>query len=153
LPTISGYGFLGTQGFTNDLAKLEFFPLSYLGLRVSVPLSDWFTRAPQLQQQALQLDKSENALRSLRQTIRYEQKNAQITLQNSLRTAKIQQQNIAIAEEVIATTTSRFKQGQATQQDVLNAESTLRETQTNYLQALYDFLVAKLDWEKANGML
>lgn len=153
LPTISGYGFLGTQGFTNDLAKLEFFPLSYLGVRVSVPLSDWFTRAPQLQQQALQLDKSENTLRSLRQTIRYELQNAQTTLQNSLRTAKIQQQNIAIAEEVVATTTSRFKQGQATQQDVLNAESTLRETQTNYLQALYDFLVAKLDWEKANGIL
>jgi outer membrane protein TolC len=152
-PTLSGYGFLGTQGFTNDLARLQFFPLSYLGVRVSVPLSDWFVRAPLVQQQSLQLDKNENTLRSLRQSIAYELANTQTSLKNSLRAAKIQQENITIAEEVVATTTSRFKQGQATQQDVLNAELTLRDTQTSYLQALYDFLVAKLDWEKANGTL
>ena len=153
LPTLSGYGFLGTQGLTNDLSKLVFYPLSYLGVRLSVPISDWFVRTPLVQQQALQLDKNENTLRSLRQTITYELANTQTTLKNSLRAAKIQQENIIIAEEIVATTTSRFKQGQATQQDVLNAELTLRETQGGYLQALYDFLVAKLDWEKANGML
>lgn len=153
LPTLSGYGYLGTQGLTNDLSKLEFFPLSYLGVRVSVPLADWFTRTPALQQQAFQLDKSENNLRTIRQTAAYELMNTQTTLKNSYSSIRIQKENIAIAEEVVATATSRFKQGQAAQQEVLEAESTLRDTQLNYLQALYDALVAKLDWEKANGML
>ncbi len=153
LPTVSGYGYLGTQGLTNDLSKLVFYPLSYLGVRVSVPLADWFTRTPALQQQAYQLDKSENNLRNLRQTTTYELLNTQSTLKNAYSSIRIQKENVAIAEEVVATATSRFKQGQAAQQEVLEAESTLRDTQLNYLQALYDALVAKLDWEKANGML
>jgi outer membrane protein len=153
LPTLSGYGYLGTQGLTNDLSKLEFFPLSYLGVRVSVPLADWFTRTPALQQQAYQLDKSENNLRNLRQTTTYELLNTQSALKNAYSSIRIQKENVAIAEEVVATATSRFKQGQAAQQEVLEAESTLRDTQLNYLQALYDALVAKLDWEIANGML
>ncbi len=152
-PTLSGYGFLGTQGFANDVSKLNFFPLSYLGLRVNVPIMDWFTRTPLVQQQALQLDKNENTLRSLRQTMQYELSNTQTSLKNSLRAVQIQKENIGIAEEVLSTTTTRFKQGQATQQDVLNAEQTLRDTQGSYLQAVYDVLVAKLDWEKANGRL
>jgi outer membrane protein TolC len=153
LPTVSGYGYLGTQGLTNDLSKLVFYPLSYLGVRVSVPLADWFTRTPALQQQAFQLDKSENNLRNLRQTTTYELLNTQSALKNAYSSIRIQKENVAIAEEVVATATSRFKQGQAAQQEVLEAESTLRDTQLNYLQALYDALVAKLDWEKANGML
>ncbi len=153
LPTLSGYGFLGTQGFGNDVGAISFFPLSYVGVRASIPIADWFTRTATIQQQALQLDKSENNLRNIRQTAVYELQNTQTALQNAVQTVKIQKENIAIAEEVIASTTTRFKQGQATQQEVLDAESTLRDTQLSYLQALYDALVAKLDWEKANGML
>jgi outer membrane protein TolC len=152
-PSLTGYGFLGTQGLTNDISKLEFFPLSYVGLRINVPLSDWLTRTPLVQQQLLALDKNENTLRSLRRTIQYDLVNTQTTLQNALRAAMIQKENIGIAEEVVATTTVRFKQGQATQQDVLNAEQTLRDTEAAYLQAVYDFLVAKLEWQKANGRL
>jgi outer membrane protein TolC len=152
-PSLSGYGFLGTQGFANDISRLTFFPISYLGLRVNIPLSDWFTRTPLVQQQSLQLDKNENTLTSLRQTLRYELENTQTTLKNAFRAAMIQKENIAIAEEIVSTTTTRFKQGQATQQDVLNAEETFRNTQASYLQAVYDVLVAKLDWEKANGNL
>jgi outer membrane protein len=153
LPTLAGYGYLGTQGFANELSSLQFFPLSYLGLRISIPIADWVTRAPLVQQQALQLDKNENTLRSLRQSATYELANTQISLKNAWQNASIQRENIGIAEEVVTSATIRYKQGQALQQEVLEAESTLRETQLNYLQALYDALVAKLDWEKANGML
>lgn len=153
LPTLSGYGFLGTQGFGNEFGTINFFPLSYIGVRASIPLADWFTRTSTIQQQALQLDKTENTLRNLRQTALYQLEETQTALQNAVQSVKIQKENIVIAEEVIATTTTRFKQGQATQQEVLDAENTLRDTQVNYLQALYDALVAKLDWERANGML
>jgi outer membrane protein len=35
----------------------------------------------------------------------------------------------------------------------MNAETSLREAQTNYYGALYDALVAKVDFEKAKGTL
>jgi outer membrane protein len=153
LPTLSAFGYLSTQGFANELSSIKFFPLSYVGVRLNVPIADWFTRTPVIQQQALQLDRNENTMRTLRQTAVYELANTQLLLKNAWQNARIQQENIAIAEEVVSTTTARYKQGQATQQEVLDAESTLRETQLSYLQAVYDALVAKLDWEKANGMM
>jgi outer membrane protein TolC len=37
--------------------------------------------------------------------------------------------------------------------EVLNAETSSREAQTNYFTALYDFLIAKVDQDKATGKL
>jgi outer membrane protein TolC len=47
----------------------------------------------------------------------------------------------------------RYQNALATYQEVLDAENTLKDTEFNYLQALYAFLVADLDWKKANGKL
>jgi outer membrane protein TolC len=152
-PKLSGYGFIGTQGFGNELGAVGFFPLSYVGMRASVPIADWLTRSATIQRQALQLDKSENALRNLRQTALYELESALVQVRNAVQSVKIQRENVAIAEEIVAATAARFRQGQATNQEVLAAESTLRDTQTLYLQSLFDALVAKLDWKKANGAL
>jgi outer membrane protein TolC len=122
-------------------------------MRASVPIADWLTRSATIQRQALQLDKSENALRNLRQTALYELESALVQVRNAVQSVKIQRENVVIAEEIVAATAARFRQGQATNQEVLDAESTLRDTQTLYLQSLFDALVAKLDWKKANGAL
>jgi outer membrane protein TolC len=37
--------------------------------------------------------------------------------------------------------------------EVINAEASLKEAQTNYYAALYDALVARIDLDKALGLL
>jgi outer membrane protein TolC len=36
---------------------------------------------------------------------------------------------------------------------MVTAETTLKEAQTNYYNALYDAIVSKIDFDKANGTL
>jgi outer membrane protein TolC len=36
---------------------------------------------------------------------------------------------------------------------MVTAETTLKESQTNYFSALYDAIVSKIDFDKANGTL
>jgi outer membrane protein TolC len=152
LPTVSAYGTAAVQALGESFPG-NWFPLVYVGLRVNVPLSDWFVRTPAIQQQTLQVSKSENSLASLRQTIANEVQTTQTNLANATRNAQLQRENVSIAEELVQTATNRYKQGVGTNQEVIDAEFTLRETQTQYLQALYDALIARLEFDKAMGNL
>jgi outer membrane protein TolC len=58
-----------------------------------------------------------------------------------------------LAEEIVQEATVRYQNGMATFQEVLDAETTLKDTEFNYLQAMYAFLLSELDWKKANGKL
>ena len=47
----------------------------------------------------------------------------------------------------------KYKEGVGSNIEVLNAETSFREAQTNYFASLYDFLIAKVDQDKALGRL
>jgi outer membrane protein len=154
LPTLSAYGFLGTQSFRETFGfDGQWYAASYVGVKLNVPVLEWLTRAPQMQQQSLAMLKSEQTLAGLAQTIRYEIQNTSTTVLNTARNLNLQRENVGIAEELLQSVTARYKQGTAPQQEVIEAESTLRDTQTQYAQALHDFFVAKIQWERALARL
>jgi len=47
----------------------------------------------------------------------------------------------------------KYQQGVGSNLEVLNAEASIKESQTNYFAALYNALIAKVELEKANGTL
>jgi outer membrane protein len=47
----------------------------------------------------------------------------------------------------------KFELGAGTSLEVTDAETSLKDSQTNYLNALYDAWVARIDLEKALGTL
>jgi len=58
-----------------------------------------------------------------------------------------------VAREVYNNTTLQYQQGIANMSDLLNAESSFKEAQTNYTNSLLNFLIAQLDLEKSKGTL
>ena len=56
-----------------------------------------------------------------------------------------------LAEEVYNTTRIKYKEGVGSNLEVMNAEASLKEAQTNYFSALYDAITSKVDLEKALG--
>jgi len=65
----------------------------------------------------------------------------------------VQHDNLDLANDVYNTIYLQYKAGVKTYLDVIIAESDLRTTQVNYLNALYEVLSSKLDVEKALGTL
>lgn len=155
IPQVAFFGYVGGQGFSNDanVFATKWNQVTYIGLRLSVPVFDGFQKAAMAQQQKLNLKKNANNLRMIEQTVGYQLQSSALNLANAARNVKMQQQNMALAEEIVTDVKVRYQNAFATYQDVIDAENMLKEAEVLYFTALHDYLVAEVDWKKANGQL
>ena len=58
-----------------------------------------------------------------------------------------------LAEEVYKVTVIKYQQGVGSNIEVINADASFKESQTNYYAALYDALIASVDLEKSYGKI
>jgi outer membrane protein len=155
IPTILGYGQLGGLGLDNNnlFQKSVWYWNDYIGLQLNVPIFDGLQKLAQMQQQKLAIRKNQNNINNLRETINYQLQTSSVNYVNTYENLKLIKENVTLAEEVVDEVNTRYKNSMATYQEVFDAENTLKDTNFNYLQALYSFLLADLDWKKANGKL
>lgn len=155
IPTVSGYGYIGGQGLANDklFVKDKWFWASYVGLRVNVPIFDGLQKVSLVKQQKLLVSRNENNINSIRNNINYQLQNAAINYSNAASNLSLIKENVSLAEDVVKDVNTRYQNALATYQEVLDSENTLKETEFNYLQALYAYLLSELEWKKANGKL
>jgi outer membrane protein TolC len=154
IPTLS---FFGNYGYTlYNQAKLfepggNWQKSALMGVSLNVPIFDGFQRRNRLKQAEITLQKNENDLQNLKMGLALEEQNAKISLRNNLLTLANQRSNMELAEEVYNTARIKYNEGVGSSLEVMDAESSLREAQTNYFTALYDAMTARVDLEKALG--
>jgi len=124
-----------------------------IGLNVSVPVFDGFARAARIQRARLELQKSETQLEGLKLNIDNEVQTARNNLNNALSTLDIQKRNMELAEKVYGQTRKKYEIGSGSQTEITNADADLRVAQSNYISALYDAIIARIDFMKATGKL
>jgi outer membrane protein TolC len=78
---------------------------------------------------------------------------ARISLENSVARMSTQKENMGLAEEVFEISRAKYQQGLGSNLEVIEAENSYKTSQTNYYNALYEALVAKIDYQKALGRL
>jgi outer membrane protein len=129
------------------------FPSSQIGLRVSVPIFDGFARDARIQRAKLELQQTENRIEDLKQTIDRDVQQAINNYSSSLATLDNQKRNMELAEKVYSQTKKKYEIGTGSTTEINNADAELRIAQTNYINALYDAIIAKVDFLKATGKL
>lgn len=157
LPSLSAFGSYGVNAARDEFNFFRsgepWFKTSIVGLSLSIPIFDGLQRQRRVEQARLNLLKTQRQMEYLQQSIDLEQQQAFTTLRNSLLAMEAQKENMALAEQVYNTTKKKYEQGVGTNIEIINAESALKEAQTNYFSALYDAMVAKVDYLKAIGKL
>ncbi|MPR34150.1 TolC family protein [Cytophagaceae bacterium SJW1-29] len=156
LPTASAFATYGYNTGRNDFSDVftqKWFNNSTIGLNIQIPIFDGLTKKYQLQQSQITLDKLNQSRNLLSQSIDLQVQQANIGLTNSLQTLATQQRNVDLAQEVVRVSKIKYQEGVGSNIEVINAESSLKEAQTNYFAALYDVLIAKVDLSKARGEL
>ncbi len=157
IPNISAFGtyqrVMGAQQFNTILDANRWFPTSFVGLRMSIPIFDGLRKSYLIQQNRVQLRQIENQQLFLQENIEVERFQAKTTLRNSLRTLAVQEENMELAREVFDMTKIKYQEGVGSNLEVVDADSALKEAESNYFSALYDALIAKVDLEKALGIL
>jgi outer membrane protein TolC len=155
LPSLSAFANYNLNYFNNNFSKLysQNFPSSYAGLTLSFPIFQGGRRVQEIRGANLQLERLSYNFISLRDSIQTEYTQALATYKSHLQDYFTQRENLDLATDVYNTIQLQYKAGIKTYLDVIIAESDLRATQVNYLNALYEVLSSKLDIEKALGVL
>lgn len=154
-PKLTGYARYGTVGFGQTLgpAFSDLSPYSAIGLKLTIPIFDFFKRNAQYNQAKY---KSLNAVENLKLDegkYRLEYENARTKLVKAQSNVENDKRNIELAQSVFKTTDLQYTKGVTDLTDWLNARNSIKEAQNNYLNSLYSFYQARLDLEKAGGTL
>ena len=169
IPSIVAIGNLGYATQSPDLMGLfqtntnladngqfgpdSWYAYKFFGLNISVPLFSGTQRAFKIQQEKINLMKIENGMKQLRAGVDLEARQAMISYRNGISGMAAQKQNIALAENIAKVAQIKYEQGLGSNLEVIDAETSLKESQINFYNALYDALVARVNLDKAYGNL
>jgi outer membrane protein TolC len=154
LPSVFFSGSLGANHGNRQFNPFQnWFGLSTLTLGVNVPIYDSGIRKTQAQREQLNLIKLDNGAEQLKESFELQNSQAITNLTNGIQTLDVQQSNVDLAKEVLRVSNIKYKAGVGSNIEVINAEASLKESQTNYFAALYDVLIAKVDLDLARGDL
>lgn len=157
LPTLVAYGSYSYAGYGNDLSYLNktktWFPTEVIGATLSLNLFDGLQRHYKIQQAKLDFKKGENNMKNLQLAIELEGTSAAINYNNAVSSLQVQKRNLDLAKNIYTVSQKKYEQGVGSNLEVINAQASLKESETNYFNAIYDLMVYKIDYLKATGSL
>ena len=154
LPTLAAVGVYGQTGFGSFSDDFyEFYPLSYVGVQLSMPVFDGLSKRSQRAQKQIEQKQTQAQLAQLRQAVDNDMANAQAKLQTQMVVVANQQRALQLAKEVYDNVLMQYREGLVAVRDVLDSEQDLRTAQTDYLNAWIQVRLAELERQKAAGTL
>lgn len=137
----------------NFLGKGDWFSVSNINLNVSIPIFNGFFTKSKIQEARIEVDKVNNQIESLRLWIDNDVEAARNNYRNAIATMDFQKKNMELAEKIYQQTKKKYEVGTGTQIEIVSAQTEMKSAQTNYVSALYDAIIAKVDYLKATGKL
>jgi len=156
LPTLVAYGSLSAQAQRNEFnffSGEKWYPIGIVGLSLQVPIFDGLQKHYRVQQARLEVVKTENSLKEASRGLELEYESAKTSLENSLDILDRRKENIELARRVFDVSGKKFKAGTGSSYELIEAETALMEAQANYYNALYNAMIAWVDYQKATGTL
>jgi outer membrane protein TolC len=157
MPTIDFVGNVRRSGAGNELNSVfnsnNWFGSSLLGVSMNIPIFDGLSKSARIQKNRVQINQIENQRFFLGESFKNEINTAKFNLENDLNILEVQQENLKLAEEVYDIARIKYQEGVGSNLEVVQADSDLITAEINYLAALYDGLISKVNLEKALGLL
>ncbi|KAA8485815.1 outer membrane protein TolC [Arcticibacter tournemirensis] len=155
LPTLSGFINYNFNYFNNDFGSLydRYFPNSVTGLTLSLPIFTGTRRIQEIRKSQLQERRIDLDLENTKNQIFTQYETALASYKANLNDWKTAKQNVELSRDVYNTIKLQYNEGIKTYLELMTAETDLRTSQVNYLNALYSLLSSKLDVQQALGTI
>ncbi|MES2567500.1 MAG: TolC family protein [Bacteroidota bacterium] len=157
MPTIVAYGSVSASGMGNDLNYVgiihKYYQTQLIGATLSLNVFDGLQRHNKIQQAKLDFKKGENSMKNLQLAIELEGASSAINFNNAVLSLQTQKRNLELAQNIYNVSQKKYEQGVGSNLEVINAQTSLKESETNYFNAVYDMLIYKIDYSKAIGTL
>jgi outer membrane protein TolC len=153
LVLVGGYSKQAQRNEFDIFGKGDWFTSSYLGLQLKVPIFNGFALRARVQKAKLELQKTQNQTEALKISIDNEVETAKNNFITAIASMDFQKKNMALAEKVYGQTKKKYEIGTGSATEINTAQLDLKTAQTNYLNALSEAIIAKIDFLKATGKL
>jgi outer membrane protein TolC len=162
LPTLAAYGsfqynaqrskFNFLDFDKNDVTK-QWYKVSLIGVTLNMNIFTGFQRVNRLEQAKITALKNQNNINNMALAAEMEANVASTSYSNAYASLLIQKKNMDLAQHVYDVAQKKYQSGVGSNLEIVTAETSLKEAQTNYFNATYDMLVAKIDYQKSIGTL
>ncbi len=154
-PKLSAYARYGGVSFGDKLNEVfgSVQSFSAIGVKMSASLFDGFKRISKSRQAKIEYLNAIENLKLDQSKFRMEVENAKTKSVKAQSSISDDLENVQLAESVFKTTDLQYKKGVTSLTEWLNAQSSLKEAQNNYLKSIVDYYLSSLDLEKASGTL
>lgn len=156
LPTLRGFASYSQQLQRNDLFdgnESPWFPVSIVGLTLNVPIFDGLEKKAKLDRAKISLEKNQLQKTMFENAMTLEVENAKIQLENARQTVNSRERAMNLANEIYQTAQIKYREGVGSSLEMSQAESDYYNAQTQYINALYDLIVAKTELDIALGKI
>jgi outer membrane protein len=131
----------------------QWFSTTFIGVKLAVPIFDGFARDARIKSARLSLQQTQNTMENLKLSIDQEVETARVNIATAVSSMDYQKRNMTLAEAVYNQTKLKFEQGLGSNTEITTAQSELTTAQNNYYAALYDAIIARVDFLRATGKL
>ena len=122
-----------------------------VGVSVSVDLWNWGATVDKTDQAEAQLEQAKDSYKIIKDNVVLEVNSNYLNLVQSKDKIAVADESVRQAQENYRVTDETFKKGLALNSDLLDSEVALLQSNTNYIQALVDYELAKAQLEKSIG--
>jgi len=149
------YGWNSGVNNTEELFDFSNNWLSFgaVGLSLQWDLFRGLYRSSKMQKNRIQIEQLEIQKEQLKSSIDMEINRAQNDLKSAKESLDVQKQNMELAASVYKQVEAKYNNGLASSRELLDAETSKKEAETNYYGSLYDAIIAKIELEKSLGIL
>jgi outer membrane protein len=131
----------------------DWFGISAFTLNLNIPIFQGFSANARIARAKLVLQQSLNQQQALKISIDNEIDSSKNNFNSAISNLDYQKKNMDLAENVFQQTKKKFETGTGSQTEINQAQTDLKAAQTNYINSLYNAIVAKVDFIKATGKL
>lgn len=127
------------------------FPATIWGVQLSIPIFDGGRKHYQYQQAKIGYLQTSNRIKQFELFASLELESARTRLNTAVEQVKIQEKNLALADEIYRISEAKYREGVGSSLELTNAETDRKNAQTNYLNSIYEVLIARIEFLRSNG--
>jgi outer membrane protein len=148
LPSLSGFYSTSRSGMGNELSSMDWYPSSYVGLQLSVPIFASGQRYSNIQKAKIDLEKARNTKEMVSDQLKMQDKQLRYNLGNANLQYKSQKGNVEVSKRVYLSVENKYKQGMASSLELTQANQLYLQAENNYISSLMNLLQTKLAFDK-----
>lgn len=155
LPSISAFASFSNNAFRNEFDFFDddgkWYPTQVIGVKASMSLFDGFSRLSRIQQAKIDYIKAQNNQSQLSESLELAHQSALANYVTTFNTQKQTANNLALSKKIYLKTMAKYKEGLVSTTELSQAGADYSEAQANNAQAIYNFLIAKTNYNRSVG--